>query len=128
MAQNWNLHVNKNFYGLDGSYTENTEEVSFKSGRTIQYLKNSTPKKQFSLNLWLNDTKSISDSSLGLKKTEFGWFLYWYENTVKSGTESFYLPDVSLRSSGNYVEYRLIDVPSWNGQADKEVTITIEEA
>lgn len=127
MAQSWNLHVNMNFYGLDGSYTENTEEVSFKSGRTIQYLKNSTPKKQYSLNLWLNDTKAITDSTLGQSKTEFGWFLYWYENTVKSGTETFYLENIVTRDD-TFNEYRLIDIPSWNGQANKEVTITIEEA
>lgn len=116
-----------NFYGLDGSYTENTEEVSFKSGRTIQYLKNSTPKKQYSLNLWLNDTKAITDSTLGQSRTEFGWFLYWYENTVKSGTETFYLENIVTRDD-TFNEYRLIDIPSWNGQANKEVTITIEEA
>lgn len=125
MAQNWNKYVNSNFYGLDGSYLDNTEIVEFKSGRVIKYLKNSTPKKQFALNLSLDDKTLILDSETSLSKTEFEWFLYWYENTVKSGTLSFYLDDIVTNQGVK--EYLLSDVPTWIGQRQKEVTITIEE-
>lgn len=122
MAVNWDSRVNSRFYGAEGSYAENFEEVEFKSGRRIFYLKNSLPAKSFAVSLSLSDRK---EGSVG-GKTEFEWFLYWYEYVAKSGTETFYLPD--LVSGEGSREYRLTDVPTWTGQAVKEVSLALEEA
>ena len=121
MAQNWDEHVNTNFYGQDGGYAENTEEIEFKSGRSISYLKNSVPRKTHSVNLSLSDRDSEKTDEL----TEFGYFLNWYENTIKSGTLSFYLPDIATRLGTK--EYRLTEPPSWTGQGVKEVSLSLEE-
>lgn len=122
MAVNWDEHVNTRFYGEDGAYIENHEEVEFKSGRRIYYLKNSIPSKSFAVNLSLNDMKGERLDG----KTEFEWFLYWYEYVAKSGTETFYLADLVTKAGTR--EYRLTDVPTWSGQAFKEVALTLEEA
>lgn len=121
MAQNWSAYVNTRFYGQDGGYLDNTEKVEFKSGRTILYLKNSTPKKEHSVNLRCKDKKSEKTDG----KTEFEWFLHWYENTIKSGTIPFYLTDI-VTGSGMKL-YRLKEKPNWNGQKYKEISLTLEE-
>lgn len=121
MAKAWDSHVNTDFYGQDGSYNDNTEEVEFKSGRKVKYLKNSLPRKTHALNLRCADKGTPKLSG----RTEFEWFLFWYENTVKSGTESFYLTDI-VTGTGTK-EYRLAETPSWNGQRYKEVSIKLEE-
>ena len=120
-TQYWNAHVNTKFYGQDGSYNDNTEKVEFKSGRTIRYLRNSVPKKTHALQLRVKDTGFPKVDG----KTEFGWFLYWYEVTIKSGTLPFYLTDI-VTGSGTK-EYKLTDTPSWRGQRYKEISINIEE-
>lgn len=122
MAVEWDSHVNTRFFGEDGAYIENTEEVEFKSGRRIYYLKNTLPAKSFACSLLLKDKKGERVDG----RTEFEWFLYWYEYVCKSGSETFYLPDLVARQSSR--EYRLTDVPTWEGQAYKEVSLTIEEA
>lgn len=121
MAQNWNQYVNTQFYGQDGGYKDNTENVEFKSGRVIKYLKNSSPKKKHALNFVCKDkgTQKIGG------RTEFEWFLYWYENTIKSGTEPFYLTDI-ITGRGTK-EYMMTETPSWSGQQFKTVNITLEE-
>lgn len=121
MAQNWNSNVNTKFYGQDGGYNDNTEKVEFKSGRTVHYLRNSLPRKTHSLMLRCKDKGTAKISG----KTEFEWFLYWYENTVKSGALTFYLTDV-ITGSGTK-EYRFTETPSWNGQRYKEISLSIEE-
>lgn len=121
MAKEWNKYVNTKFYGHDGGYKENTEEVEFKSGRVIQYLKNSVPKKTHAVNLRCNDCKN--ERVFG--KTEFEWFLWWYEYVIKSGSEPFYLTDLTTGSGTK--EYRLKDTPSWNGQKHKEISLSLEE-
>jgi hypothetical protein len=120
MAQNWNSNVNTDFYGQDGSYNDNTEKVEFKSGRTINYLKNSRPKKTHSLNLRCQDKGTAKVDG----KTEFEWFLYWYENTAKSGTVPIYLTDII---TGNGTKQYLIKVESWSGQRFKEINLQLEE-
>ena len=121
MAIEWSENVNTRFYGQDGTYVENWEEVEYKSGRRVYYLKNTLPAKSIAVNLMLNDRKAERVDG----KTEFEWFLYWYEYVCKSGTETFYLTD--LISGNSTREYRLTEVPTWEGQAFKEVTLTIEE-
>lgn len=121
MAQNWNSNVNTNFYGADGSYKDNTEKVEFKSGREISYLKNSLPKKECSVNVRCKDKGTPKING----KTEFEWFLWWYENTIKSGTIPFYLTDI-ITGTGTKL-YRLKDPPKWNGQKYKEVSLTLIE-
>ena len=121
MAVNWCSYVNTKFYGQDGTYIENTEEVEYKSGRRIYHLKNSLPAKSIAVNIMLNDKRDEREDG----RTEFEWFLYWYEYVCKSGTESFYLTD--LISQQGTREYRLTEVPSWEGQAYKEVALTLEE-
>ncbi len=120
MAQEWDSHVNTRFYGQDGSYAENTEEVEFKSGRKIYYLKNSTPSKTHALSLTVDDREKVDG------KTEFQWFLYWYENTIKSGTLSFYLTDIIAKEGTR--EYRITEPPTWEGLGAKEIELQLEEA
>lgn len=120
MAVNWSAYVNADFYGQDGSYKENTEKVEFKSGRTIEYLKNSAAKKTHALNLTLKDKGTPKIAG----KTEFEHFLYWFENTVKSGTIPFYLTDII---TGSGTKLYKIEVDGWTGQRNKEVSVTLEE-
>lgn len=120
MTEQWSKYVNKNFYGQDGSYNENTEKIEFKSGRTIEYLKNSTPKKNHSLNLTVKDKGTKKTDG----KTEFEHFLDWFENTVKSGTVPFYLTDII---TGNGEKLYKIKVDGWSGQSRKEINLTLEE-
>lgn len=120
MAVIWSSNVNTNFYGQDGKYKDNTEKVEFKSGRTIEYLKNSKPKKTHALKLTLKDKGTPKTGG----KTEFEWFLYWYENTAKSGTIPCNLTDIITGSSTK--QYR-IKVEGWTGQRNKEVSLMLEE-
>ena len=120
MAQNWSKFVNKNFYGQDGSYKDNTETVEFKSGRTIRYLKNSVPKKTHAVNLRCKDKGTLKIDG----KTEFEWFLNWYESTARSGAEPIYLTDIT---SGTGVKQYLIKVSGWKGQKYKEISLQLEE-
>ncbi len=119
MAVSWNSNVNTKFYGMDGNYKENRDEVEFKSGRKVYYLRNSLPKKAVALMLALDDKKLVNS------KTEFKWFLYWFENTCKSGTVPFTLSDVM--GSGQNKTYQFLDLPTWTGQKTKEITLTLEE-
>ncbi len=120
MAVKWSAFVNADFYGQDGKYKDNTEKVEFKSGRTIQYLKNSAAKKTHALNLSLKDKGTPKTGG----KTEFEHFLYWYENTAKSGTIPCDLTDI-ITGSGTK-QYR-VKVEGWTGQRNKEVSLTLEE-
>ena len=110
-TQYWNTHVNTKFYGQDGSYNDNTEKVEFKS----------VPKKTHALQLRVKDKGFPKVGG----KTEFEWFLYWYEVTIKSGTLPFYLTDI-VTGSGTK-EYKLTDTPNWHGQRYKEISLNIEE-
>ncbi len=121
MAKEWCEHVNKKFYGQDGGFKENTEKIEFKSGRTVLYLKNSRAAKTHTLNLQCADKGT--DRIEG--KTEFEWFLYWFENEIKSGTESFMLPDI-ITGDGEK-EYMITEPPTWNGQRYKEISLTLQE-
>jgi hypothetical protein len=120
MAQNWNSNVNTDFYGQDGGYKDNTEKVEFKSGRTINYLKNSRPKKTHAVNLRCKDKGTPKTDG----KTEFEHFLYWYENTAKSGTVPIYLTDII---TGNGTKQYLVKVDGWSGQRFKEINLQLEE-
>ncbi|UTC66023.1 MULTISPECIES: hypothetical protein [unclassified Treponema] len=121
MAINWSEHVNTNFYGADSSYKDNTEKVEFKSGREIEYLKNSRPKKKHSVNLWLKDKGTVKTDG----KTEFEHFLYWYEMEAKSGTVPCNLTDI-ITGTGTK-QYR-VKVTGWTGQRHKEVSLELTEA
>lgn len=120
MAVNWSKHVNTNFYGQDGSYKENTEKVEFKSGREIEYLKNSLPRKTYTVNIWLKDTGTAKIDG----KTEFQHFLYWYENIAKSGTVPCNLKDII---TGNEMKHYRVKVTGWSGQRHKEVNLELTE-
>jgi len=116
----WSNKVNDNFYGADSTYKDNIEQITFNSGRVIQYLKNSSPKKSISVML------SVNDVNLNSGKTEFEWFLDWFENTLLSGAETLTHTDL-VTGSGNKT-YHLIGSPSWTGQAIKEISLSFEEA
>ena len=120
MAINWSAYCNTDFYGQDGGYKENTEKVEFKSGRTIEYLKNSAAKKTHALNISLKDKGTPKTDG----KTEFEHFLYWYENTAKSGTIPCNLTDII---TGSGTKQYLIKVEGWTGQRNKEVSLELEE-
>ena len=120
MAINWSAYCNTDFYGQDGGFVENTEKVEFKSGRTIEYLKNSRLKKNHSLNLALKDKGTPKING----KTEFEHFLEWYENTALSGTVPCNLTDII---TGSGTKQYLIKVDGWTGQRTKEISLTLEE-
>ena len=121
MAIEWSTHVNTDFYGQDGDYKNNTEKVEFKSGREIEYLKNSLPKKKHTVNLWLKDTGTAKVDG----KTEFQHFLYWYETTAKSGTVPCNLTDII--TGGGTKQYK-VKVTGWTGLRHKEVSLELTEA
>lgn len=116
----WDSHVNKDVYGVDSSYSENTEDVSFKSGRRVSHLKNTLPRKSFSVTMRFDDSTVIDGN------TEFRRFLAWFESDIKSGTLSFSFPDISERGAGER-EYRITEPPTWTGQRYKTVSMTFEE-
>ncbi len=120
MAQYWDSHVNTKFYGQDGGYKDNTEKVEFKSGREISYLKNSTPKKTHAVKLKCKDKGTPKIDG----KTEFEWFLYWWENTARSGTVPIYLSDIV--TGLGYKQYN-VQVDGWTGQKTKEISLKLEE-
>ena len=120
MAVDWSAKVNTNFYGQDGRYQENTEKVEFKSGREIEYLKNSVPKKTHVVNLWLKDTGTAKIDG----KTEFQHFIYWYENISKSGTVACNLTDII---NGNGKKQYKVKVTGWKGQQHKEISLELTE-
>lgn len=120
MAANWSAYVNADFYGQDGNYKDNVEKVEFKSGREIEYLKNSRPKKTHALMLKCKDKGTAKIDG----KTEFEWFLDWFENTAKSGTVPFYMTDI-ITGSGKKL-YK-IALGGWNGQRNKEISLTLTE-
>ena len=120
MAEQWSAYVNTDFYGQDGGYKDNTETVEFKSGREIKYLKNSVPKKEHALILRCKDTGTEKTGG----RTEFGHFLDWYENTVKSGTIPFHLTDIV---TGSGTKLYTIEVDGWTGQRYKEISIKLTE-
>lgn len=121
MAINWSTYVNTDFYGADSSYKDNTEKVEFKSGREIEYLKNSIPKKKHSVNLWLKDTGTKKIDG----KTEFQHFLTWYEKEAKSGTVACSLTDII---TGNGTKQYRVKVTGWQGLRHKEVSLELTEA
>ena len=120
MAIDWSVHVNTNFYGQDGSYKDNTEKVEFKSGREIEYLKNSVPRKTHTVNLRLKDTGTTKIDG----KTEFQHFLSWYENKAKSGTVPCNLKDII---TGDRTKQYKVKVTGWNGLKHKEVSLKLTE-
>ncbi len=120
-VKEWANNVNSRLYGAEGSFLENTTKIEFKSGRTLSYLKNAKSAKSFTVNLYVDD--AVKDSN---KKTEFERFLFWWENTIKSGTIPFYLPNLITHTGKT--AYKITDVPAWTGQAKKEVSLKIEEA
>ena len=119
MAQNWSSYVNTGLYGASSGYNDNLEKVDFKSGRTVFYKKNSTPKKKFNVSLDVNDSEKVDG------KTEFQWFLFWYEQILGGGTEHFYFTDLITHSGTR--EYFLTSEPSWDGQKTKTIKLEIEE-
>lgn len=116
MAVAWPDGVNTRAYGMETGYLENTEAVEMKSGRRVVYLKNSSPRKAFSFNLYLNDQGSNS---------EYKKFMQWYENTARSGSENFMFPDLITHSGTK--EYQFSGTPTARGQKNKEVTISVVE-
>lgn len=112
--ENWSSSVNKNFFGLTTTVNENLNTIEFESGVKRTYLKNTTPKKKYSvsLNLWT--------------KTEEVAFWNWYNDTILSGSLTFGLKDFTTQSG--LTEYRLTSVPSVSGQYPKTLTLQIEEA
>ena len=121
MAVDWSEYVNTSFYGQEGRYKENTEKIEFKSGREIEYLKNSVPRKTHAVNLRLNDTGTTKIHG----KTEFQHFLAWYENKTKSGTVPCNLEDII---TGSEIKQYKVKVTGWNGQRYKEVSLELTEA
>lgn len=116
MAVSWPSGVNQDAYGMDTSGGDNVEYTDFESGKKRTHLLNTTPKKQFSFMLNLNDDGAGSEYKL---------FVAWWEQTLLSGSLSFLFPDLITHSSNT--EYLATEAYSVTGQLNKEVTLTVEE-
>ena len=112
--ENWSSDVNKNFYGLTTTTIENINTIEFESGVKRTYLKNTTPKKKYSVSL-----------DLWTKEEEVA-FWSWYNDTILSGSLTFGLTDFTTQNGTT--EYRLTSVPNVSGQYPKTLTLQIEEA
>ena len=71
----WPDGVNQKAYGMSIDYEDNKVEIEFDSGKKRTYLKNSSPKKEFSFNLKFDDSGANS---------EFKKFLSWYDNVLSA--------------------------------------------
>lgn len=118
----WPQGVNQDAYGAEDGYIDNREEVKYKSGRRVYYLKNSVPSKAHSILLKFDDKKIVSGSL-----TEWGVFKHWFENTIKSGTLPFWFRDLSNKGVGKRLYY-MTDFSGGKGQKTKEVSFVFEEA
>ncbi len=112
MAQLWCPNVNIRFYGVNRTPQSNVKKVSFESGKDRTYLLNSSVKRTFSVNL-------------SLTKDEETAFWNWYDNTILSGSESFYLTDI-LTGNGTK-EYKFADEPAIEGISPRKLTMTLRE-
>ncbi len=110
---NWPSGVNRNFFGLTTTVKENVKTIEFESGTKRTYLKNTTPKKKYSVSL-----------SLWSKNEEVA-FWNWYNDTILSGSLTFAFSDFTTQD--RITEYRLVSVPSISGQYPKTLTLQIEE-
>jgi len=119
----WATGVNNKAYGQSSQFVDNKETVELKSGRKIYYLKNSAARKTHSVVMRFDDDAIVSDS-----KTEFELFIYWWETEIKSGTEPFYFPDITLKDGTTNRAYYMSDNPAYAGQKTKEVKFTLEDA
>ena len=122
MVASWPSHVNKNVYNVDHGWTENREEIQFKSGRRVFWLKNSSVKKTFSVKMKFDDSVIVSGG-----KTEWGLFCDWWETTLACGTVAFEFVNVANRGTGTK-NYFITEKPSGGGLKTKEVSFTLEEA
>lgn len=116
MAVSWPVGVNTDAYGMEATPINNVERIEFESGKARTYLKNSAQKYTFSFML------SLDDSGAG---SEYRLFVTWWNDTLKSGSLSFYFPDL-ITHSGN-TEYRMVQNYSSAGQKRKEISLTVEE-
>ena len=112
----WPDGVNQKAYGMSIDYEDNKVEIEFDSGKKRTYLKNSSPKKEFSFNLKFDDSGANS---------EFKKFLSWYDNVLLSGTQSFAFPNLITHEGTS--EYKMTDTPSARGQKYKEVSFSVIE-
>lgn len=116
MAIAWASEVNTDAYGMETDGGDNVERVEFESGKNRTYLKNTSPKKVHAFMLSMDDVGVDS---------EFKKFVYWFENSLKSGALSFMFPDLVTHTGEK--EYRLIGSYSASGQHKKEISLTVEE-
>ena len=116
MAVTWPSQVNTAAYGMDTGYEDNTEVIQMKSGRRVVYLKNSTPRRVFTFSLRMHDVGASS---------EYKTFLSWYNNTARSGSETFTFPNLITHTGLG--EYMFNGTPTARGQRYKEVTISCIE-
>lgn len=119
---NWPTGVNTKAYGMESGWSDNREEVEFKSGRRVYWLKNSEARKTHSVMMTFDDKTAISGAL-----TEWQVFQNWFKNTIKSGTVPFYFPDLSNKGTGTRLYY-MTETPTAKGQEKKEASFTLEEA
>ncbi len=116
MAVSWPEGVNTKAYSMDTGYEDNTEVIQMKSGRRVVYQRNSAPRRMFSFSLRMTDDGAGS---------EYRTFLSWYENTARSGAETFMFPNLITHTGTR--EYMFNGTPAARGQLYKEVTISVIE-
>lgn len=113
MTVEWPGTVSAKFYGMTRSTEENSEEVKFESGKTRRYLRNSSPKKNFSVSVDLWSRQEERD------------FWEWYSETLLSRVNWVTLPDFT--GSGESKDYEMTDEPSSEGQMPVVLTLSFRE-
>lgn len=119
----WPGSLNTKVYGMESGWVDNREKLEYKSGRSVYYLKNSTPRKRHPIMMKFDDSKPLPGSSL----TEWKYFQNWFENTIKSGALPFLFPDLSNKGTGTRLYY-MDEIGDGKGQREKKISFTLEEA
>lgn len=113
MAVNWSEDISTTFYGMTTTTTENIITTEFESGKKRTRLKNSSPKRTFSVKL-----------DLWTKEEETG-FWTWYDTRLHSRAQTVWLPDFFGRPEMK--EYRMTAEPTCEGQRPKILSLSFEE-
>lgn len=122
MVVSWPARVNKNVYGAEHGWTENREEIQFKSGRRVYWLKNSEARKTFTVKMKFDDSAIVSGG-----KTEWELFCEWWETTLACGANAFEFVDIAKKGTG-VKNYYITSKPEGTGLKTKEASFTLEEA
>jgi len=105
---------NQKFFSMGTSGKNNIKTLEFESGKTRDYLLDSSPRKTHSVSFKIEN------------RTEESTFWNWYANTLLSRTQTISLID--FVSGTGTKEYKMTEEPQTNdSQYPKEFTTAFEE-